>query len=76
MSTPEAEKFDLVVSGGAVIVPGVGSFKADVAMIGGKVAAIGNSLASCGKEVFDASGKHVLPGFFDPHTHIGIERSY
>jgi dihydroorotase-like cyclic amidohydrolase len=72
----EAETFDLVVSNGTVVIPGVGSSKADVAVKRGKIAAIGEGLAPRGTEVLDASSKHVLPGIFDPHTHIGIERSY
>ena len=76
MSKPDADEFDLVVSNGTVVVPGVGTFKADVAMTDGKIAAIGNDLASRGKETLDAASKHVMPGFFDPHAHIGMEHSY
>ena len=76
MSSQDAMKFDLVVSCGTLVIPGVGELKADVAATGGKIVAIGQTLASRGKEVIDAQGKHVFPGLFDPHTHIGIERSY
>ena len=70
------DKFDLVVKGGTVVVPGVGSFRADVGINDGKISAIGENLGSHSIDVLDAKGMHVLPGFFDPHTHIGIERSY
>jgi dihydroorotase-like cyclic amidohydrolase len=76
MSPTSSAQFDLVVTGGKVVVPGVGTLITDVAMTDGKIAAMGVGLAAYAKDVFDASGKHVLPGFFDPHTHIGIERSY
>jgi dihydroorotase-like cyclic amidohydrolase len=45
-------------------------------MSNGKIAAIGDDLAEKADEVYDASGKFVLPGIFDPHVHIGNERSY
>jgi dihydroorotase-like cyclic amidohydrolase len=70
------DRHDLVVTGGTVVIPGVGTLKADVAMSGGKIVAIGEDLGARGRETYDARGKHVLPGIFDPHTHIGIERSY
>jgi dihydroorotase-like cyclic amidohydrolase len=76
MGQRDGNKFELIVAGGTVVIPGVGLSKADVAMQDGKIVAIGEDLAPGGADVFDASGKHVLPGIFDPHTHIGIERSY
>lgn len=81
MSKTGPAAFDLLVTGGTLVIPGVGTLKADVAIADGKIAAIGDDLASDAKfanakSVLDATGKHVLPGIFDPHTHIGIERSY
>ena len=37
----------------------------------GKIAAIGNDLGSVDAETTDAAGKCVVPGFVDPHSHIG-----
>lgn len=68
--------FDLAVRGGTLVIPGVGQVKADVAIARGKIAALGDDLSAAGAEVYDAAGKTVLPGIFDPHTHIGNERSY
>jgi N-acyl-D-amino-acid deacylase len=62
-------KFDLVIRGGT-IADGTGGdlYDADVAVIGGKIAAIGNGLASGAQEI-DAKGRVVTPGFVDVHTH-------
>jgi len=69
-------KYSLVVENGVLVVPGVGLIRADVGISGGKIVALGDNLAAEAEDVFDASGKTVLPGIFDPHTHIGNERSF
>ncbi len=38
--------------------------------------ALGDDLSGTAEEIFDARGKIVLPGIFDPHVHIGNERSF
>lgn len=65
---------ELVVSGGTLVVPGVGRLEADVGMAGGKIVTVGQGVT--GEQVYDASGKVVLPGIFDPHVHIGNELSF
>lgn len=64
--------FDLVIRDG-VVIDGTGSpgFKADVAVEGEKIVAIGNNLASGRKEVH-AAGQVVAPGFIDAHTHMDL----
>src|SRR5258705_10212778 len=74
--TSTAGHYSLVVSNGTLVIPGVGQIRADVGMSNGKIAAIGDGLAEKAGEVYDASGKFVLPGIFDPHVHIGNERSF
>jgi dihydropyrimidinase len=69
-------KYTLVVKGGTLVIPGVGRVSADVGITGDKIVALGDDLAHRAEDVFDARGKVVLPGIFDPHTHIGNERSY
>ena len=69
-------EFDLLISNGTLVIPGVGEVKADVAIDAGRIVALGENLAGAAKATFDATGKVVLPGFFDPHTHIGNERSF
>jgi len=76
MSTAVGAKYSLVVKNGVLVIPGVGLVRADVGISGGKIVAIGDDLAGEVEDVFDASGKTVLPGIFDPHTHIGNERSF
>lgn len=46
----------------------------DLLIRGGKIAAIGNNLtASSGARVIDASGKYVMPGIIDCHSHMMID---
>ena len=62
-------QYDLVIRGGT-IADGTGGelIAADVAIKGGYIAAIGQSLAA-GDEEIDAAGRIVTPGFVDVHTH-------
>ena len=61
--------YDFVLRGGR-IVDGTGNpaFHGDVAVQGGKIAAIGK-IAGTGRQEIDASGLVVAPGFIDVHTH-------
>ena len=61
----------LIISGGTVVTAG-GRFQADVRVDGGKITALGRELAESGDTVLDASGKHVLPGGIDVHTHLSM----
>src|SRR6058998_1960191 len=63
--------FDLIVTGGAAVLPS-GAEPADLGIAGGKIAAIGapGSLAQIGGgRVVDATGQIVIPGGVDPHVH-------
>src|ERR1700741_3395135 len=63
---------DLILRAGRVIDPSQKlDVVTDVAFVGGKVAAIGDSLkADPGTDVRDASGLIVTPGLIDLHTHV------
>jgi len=62
---------DLLIRNGRVIDPARGvDMAADVLVRGGRIAAVGPSLAADGAEVLDASGLVVAPGFVDIHTHL------
>lgn len=72
-----APEFDLLIANGR-LVDGTGNpwVQADLALKGGKIAAIGKFEATQAARTLDASGLIVAPGFIDVHTHIegGITR--
>jgi dihydroorotase-like cyclic amidohydrolase len=70
------ENLDLIVHNGTLVIPGVGQLKADIGITGDKIALIGGNLTQPAGEVYDAAGRTVLPGIFDPHIHIGNEQSF
>jgi dihydropyrimidinase len=76
MAVQEKLPYDLVVTGGTLVIPGVGKIRSDVGISADKIIALSNDLAGQGVETYDATGKMVLPGIFDPHTHIGNELSF
>jgi N-acyl-D-amino-acid deacylase len=61
--------YDLVIRN-ATVIDGTRAprYAADIALTGGKIAAIGKDLPKGAKEL-DASGKVAAPGFIDAHTH-------
>ena len=62
---------DLLIKGGTVVTAKE-SFIADVAVNEGKIAAIGTDLNIDADKVVDATGKLVLPGALDVHTHMAM----
>lgn len=46
--------------------------EADILIKGEKIAAIGSDLTAPGMEIIDCSGKLVMPGGIDPHTHFDL----
>jgi dihydroorotase len=68
----QASKYDLLIRGGRVIDPSVRlDAVRDVALSGGRIAAVEQSIAADAAETIDARGKLVVPGLIDIHTHTG-----
>jgi len=65
--------YDIVIKGG-LVVDGTGEkgYQADVAIADGKIAEIGR-ITDGAKQVVDASGLVVSPGFIDLHTHYDAQ---
>lgn len=62
---------DMIIRNGTVV-SATGSYKADVAVKDGKIAAVGSIPDIPGAKVVDAAGKLVLPGAIDAHTHLAM----
>ncbi|HYD09756.1 MAG TPA: amidohydrolase family protein [Acidimicrobiales bacterium] len=65
--------FDVVIKGGTVVDgSGLGSFRADVGVIGDRIAFVGR-IKDPGTREIDAEGRVVTPGFVDGHTHMDAQ---
>ena len=71
---PQAQvaRYDIIIRHGRVL-DGSGNpwMRADVAITGDRIAAVGALGAATAAREVDASGLHVAPGFIDTHTHAG-----
>ena len=66
-------EFDLVIRNGTVVDgSGAPSVRGDVAIVDGKIAAVG-AVDGTGREEIDADGLVVAPGFVDGHTHMDAQ---
>src|SRR5437016_13460620 len=66
--------FDLIITGSTAVLPS-GAEAADLAVVDGKIAAVGapGSFAQIGSaRVVDAAGQIVMPGGIDPHIHCSM----
>ena len=57
----------IAIKGGTVVTADL-TYRADVLIDGGIIAAVGPDLS--GDETIDASGAFIMPGGIDPHTHL------
>lgn len=58
------------------IVTSAETYQADIKVKNGKINMIANEITSKDRDtVIDATGKYVLPGLIDPHTHLDIDGS-
>ena len=65
---------DKILFKGGTVVSARGAKKADVLVSGEKIVAVGKRL-SADAQIIDVSGKLILPGFIDAHTHFDLEVS-
>ncbi len=67
-----AASYDLIIKGGRVIDPSVRlDAIRDVAISGGRIAAVEATIAGDAADTIEAHGKLVVPGLLDIHTHCG-----
>jgi dihydroorotase len=64
-----SKTFDLIVHGGTVVNQD-GEGRADVGVVDGRIAEVGNLSTADAGERIDASGLHVLPGVIDSQVHF------
>jgi len=65
-----AQSYDLILTGGRVVDPSLRlNAIRDVAILGGRIAAVEADIAADATETIDARGKLVVPGLIDLHTH-------
>jgi dihydroorotase len=63
--------YDLVIRGGTLLDPAQSlNDRRDVAIKGGKVAAVAPTISDAAAQTIDATGKLVVPGLVDAHVHI------
>jgi dihydropyrimidinase len=55
-----------------LVVTSTGSYVADVFIDGDIIKSVGSGLSVKADETVDATGKYILPGAIDPHTHIDM----
>jgi imidazolonepropionase-like amidohydrolase len=68
-------KNDVVISGGTILTVTHGKIEnGSIYIHDGKIAAIGKTVqAPANATVIDATGKWVMPGIIDPHSHIALD---
>jgi adenine deaminase len=60
---------DLLLRGARVLLPSGELAARDVAIVGRRIAAVGEDLVAPGELSVDLAGKTIVPGYVEPHTH-------
>ncbi len=70
-ASDDATEFDVVLRGGTLHAGDAPGVVADVALVGDRIAAVGDLSGRDARAVLDVAGLHVAPGFVDAHSHAG-----
>ena len=71
-ASAQVARYDLLIRGGRVIDPSVRlDAIRDVAISGGRIAAVEANITAGAADIIDARGRLVVPGLIDIHTHTG-----
>ena len=71
LGVAQTRRYDLMIRGGRVIDPSVGlDAVRDIAIAGGRIAAVAANIAGDAPDTLDVRGKLVVPGLLDIHTHV------
>lgn len=63
-----------VIQNGTIHTVTKGTFKGSIVIRDGKIADVGEKVMTpAGARIVDATGKHVIPGIIDAHTHIALD---
>ena len=70
LAAQDAPHFDLLIRGGRIL-DGTGNpwFRADIGVVDGRIAALGDLAGATADREIDATGRYVSPGFIDIHSH-------
>ncbi len=64
------DTFEKVIKNGTIVTAS-DTYRADIGIAGGKIAALGKNLDAA--QVIDAAGCYILPGGIDVHTHLDMQ---
>jgi dihydropyrimidinase len=64
----------LLIKSGTIITA-ADTFQGDILIEGEQISSIGKNLECAGADIIDASGKFIMPGGVDPHTHFNLPMS-
>ncbi|MDP7079748.1 MAG: dihydropyrimidinase [Candidatus Undinarchaeales archaeon] len=62
---------DLIIKNGTIVTES-DTFKGDIGISDGKITVIADSISEDAERIIDASGKYILPGGIDVHTHMEL----